>query len=93
MCLIPPASQPGECSHARTHHRSKIALRSATAAGTYAWCACGVRKISRFCDGTHKGSGFAPVRVTIAEAKAIAWCGCKHTKNPPYCDGTHGTLT
>jgi CDGSH-type Zn-finger protein len=74
----------------------KIAQRSpfvqAAAVGTYAWCACGGSKNQPFCDGAHKGSGFTPAKVTIAEARTVAWCGCKHTKNPPYCDGTHATL-
>jgi len=74
----------------------KIAQRSPfvqpTAAGTYAWCACGGSQNQPFCDGTHKGSGFTPVKVTIAEAKTVAWCGCKHSKHPPFCDGTHATL-
>ena len=74
----------------------KIAQRSPvvqpTAAGTYAWCACGGSKRQPFCDGAHQGSGFTPVKVTIAQAKTVAWCGCKHTKTPPYCDGSHGRL-
>ena len=61
-------------------------------AGAYAWCACGGSKNQPFCDGAHQGSGFTPVKVTIAQAKTVAWCGCKHTKTPPYCDGSHGTL-
>ena len=60
--------------------------------GAYFWCACGKSANQPFCDGSHKGSGFAPVMFKM-ETKKEAWlCQCKHTKNPPYCDGTHKTL-
>jgi CDGSH-type Zn-finger protein len=57
--------------------------------GTYYWCACGKSKAQPFCDGSHKGSEFTPLKVEISEAKTVAWCQCKHTKNPPFCDGSH----
>lgn len=60
--------------------------------GTYYWCACGASKTQPFCDGSHKGGEFAPVRVEITEAKTVAWCGCKHSGNGHACDGTHKTL-
>jgi CDGSH-type Zn-finger protein len=60
--------------------------------GTYFWCACGLSKGQPFCDGSHKGTGFAPLKTEIAEAKTVAWCGCKHTKNAPFCDGSHAKL-
>jgi len=59
------------------------------AAGAYHWCACGNSKNQPFCDGSHKGTGFAPKVITLAEAQTVAWCGCKHSKNAPFCDGTH----
>lgn len=62
------------------------------APGTYHWCACGNSKNQPFCDGSHKGSGFSPVKVEITETKKVAFCGCKHTKNPPFCDGSHSRL-
>ena len=62
------------------------------AAGDYWWCACGRSAAQPFCDGSHKGTGIAPVKFTLAEEKTVALCNCKHTKNPPYCDGTHSSL-
>ena len=62
------------------------------AAGTYSWCACGNSKNQPFCDGAHKGTGFTPKQVVIAEAKKVAWCACKYSKNAPFCDGTHRTV-
>ncbi|MEH0158653.1 CDGSH iron-sulfur domain-containing protein [Limibacter armeniacum] len=63
-----------------------------TKAGTYFWCACGRSDKQPFCDGSHKGTDFAPVKAVIEEDKVIAWCGCKHTNNECFCDGTHSTL-
>lgn len=60
--------------------------------GKYAWCACGMSKNQPFCDGSHKGTGLAPVLFTLSEKKKVALCLCKHTHGAPYCDGTHRTL-
>ena len=57
--------------------------------GTYWWCSCGFSATQPFCDGAHKGKGFAPVKVEIAEKRKVAWCMCKRTSNPPFCDGSH----
>ena len=62
------------------------------APGTYWWCACGRSKTQPFCDGSHKGTGFGPMKTEIIEAKQVAWCACKHSLNKPFCDGTHRTL-
>ncbi|MEZ5988730.1 MAG: CDGSH iron-sulfur domain-containing protein [Planctomycetota bacterium] len=57
--------------------------------GRYAWCACGRSAGQPFCDGSHKGTGLAPVVVELTEAQKFAWCGCKGTANQPRCDGSH----
>jgi len=60
--------------------------------GTYWWCACGKSTNQPFCDGSHKGSGFAPVRLEISKRKQVWLCGCKHSGTMPFCDGTHNRL-
>jgi len=62
------------------------------APGTYFWCACGRSQKQPFCDGSHKGTPFAPVKFELAEPRKVALCLCKHTKGQPYCDGTHKSL-
>ncbi len=62
------------------------------APGTYFWCACGRSKNQPFCDGSHKGTGFEPVKFEITQATRAALCGCKQSANKPYCDGTHNKL-
>jgi len=56
---------------------------------SYFWCACGRSATQPFCDGSHKGTGIAPVKYTATASKAVYLCGCKATKKPPLCDGTH----
>ena len=60
--------------------------------GVYFWCACGKSTNQPYCDGSHKGSSFAPVKEEVTEAKKVAWCGCKHSGNAPFCDGSHAKL-
>ncbi len=60
---------------------------------TYLWCACGRSENQPFCDGSHKGTGFQPVRYVATEAdREVLFCGCKHTRTGPFCDGTHNNL-
>jgi CDGSH-type Zn-finger protein len=61
-------------------------------AGTYYWCACGNSKNQPFCDGSHQGTEFSPVKVELAAAKKVAFCGCKHSKNGALCDGSHARM-
>lgn len=60
---------------------------------TYLWCACGRSANQPFCDGSHKGTGFEPVRYVATEAdREVLFCGCKHTGARPFCDGAHNNL-
>lgn len=59
---------------------------------TYFWCACGKSNRQPFCDGSHKDSGFEPVKYTAEASKKVFFCGCKHSANAPLCDGTHKDL-
>lgn len=60
--------------------------------GTYWWCACGRSKEQPFCDGSHEGTEFEPLKFEVKEKKRYILCQCKHTKNPPFCDGAHRTV-
>lgn len=59
----------------------------------YWWCACGLSANQPFCDGSHKGTGIAPVAYEAKEdGEEVLLCGCKHTRHPPLCDGSHNNL-
>jgi len=60
--------------------------------GDYWWCACGRSANQPFCDGSHKGSEFTPVKFTITSQAPVALCGCKRSGDKPFCDGTHSSL-
>lgn len=55
----------------------------------YLYCTCGKSKDRTFCDGSHKGSEFKPLKFEVRNTDSYALCRCKKTKNPPYCDGSH----
>ncbi len=60
--------------------------------GEHYWCSCGKSSNQPFCDGSHRGTEFTPVKFKVDEAQESYMCLCKHTKNPPFCDGTHAQL-
>lgn len=59
---------------------------------TYFWCACGQSKAQPFCDGSHKGTAFTPVKATAEEGRRMFFCGCKASAKAPFCDGSHSRL-
>ncbi|MEA5510579.1 CDGSH iron-sulfur domain-containing protein [Crocosphaera sp. UHCC 0190] len=62
-------------------------------AGDYYWCSCGQSQKQPYCDGSHKGTEFTPVKFTLEEPKKVALCLCKHSQNSPLCDGSHSKLS
>ncbi len=60
---------------------------------TYWWCACGRSQNQPFCDGSHKGTEFAPVAWEAGETREVSFCQCKRSGKAPLCDGTHRSLS
>jgi len=60
--------------------------------GTYFYCDCGLSAKHPFCEGAHRGSGLAPKKFEVTEAKKVALCACKQSGGEPFCDGAHKQL-
>ena len=58
----------------------------------YFWCSCGKSSKQPFCDGSHKGSDFAPVKFEAEADGKVFFCGCKMSGKSPLCDGSHKAL-
>jgi CDGSH-type Zn-finger protein len=58
----------------------------------YFWCACGKSAKQPFCDGSHKGGSFSPLKWNAPETKKVFFCTCKQTANAPLCNGAHKNL-
>lgn len=63
-----------------------------TAGKSYFWCTCGQSAKQPFCDGSHKDSGFSPMKYDAEADRTVYFCGCKATTNGPLCDGSHNKL-
>jgi CDGSH-type Zn-finger protein/mannose-6-phosphate isomerase-like protein (cupin superfamily) len=72
--------------------RPKPCLVNVKAGRTYFWCSCGRSSKQPFCDGSHEGTGFSPVKFKATQNDELLFCGCKHTRNGPFCDGAHTNL-
>ncbi|KAJ3191450.1 hypothetical protein HK101_007703 [Irineochytrium annulatum] len=63
------------------------------------WCTCGLSKTQPWCDNSHIGTPFKPLKwVVPGTAKdgrpqtMYQICNCKYTRAPPFCDATHTSL-
>jgi CDGSH-type Zn-finger protein len=72
-----------------TTHSIKINVEKGK---TYYWCSCGLSAKQPFCDGSHKGTDFAPITYTAEEDKLVGFCGCKLSAKSPLCDGAHKSI-
>lgn len=54
----------------------------------YDYCNCGLSKTQPFCDGSHEGTKFTPIKFTATQSLNIL-CLCKRSKNGPFCDNEH----
>lgn len=55
----------------------------------YSWCSCGRSKEQPFCDGSHVGTNFKPLKFVAEQSKSYNLCRCKFSKNKPFCDLSH----
>ena len=84
-------------THTHTHTKGRVAAKepfqvSLKPGKTYFWCRCGLSNKQPWCDGSHKGGPFTPIKFKVETEEPEAFlCGCKQTDSPPYCDGTHAT--
>ena len=51
---------------------------------------CRLIKGAELVDGSHKDTGFSPLRFDADKSETVYFCGCKATGNAPRCDGSHG---
>lgn len=59
----------------------------------YWFCMCGQSKKQPFCDGSHSGTSFEPLKFTAEKTGKATLCQCKHSGKKPFCDGTHSKLS
>jgi CDGSH-type Zn-finger protein len=58
-------------------------------AKNYYYCTCGLSASQPFCDASHKGSAFKPIKFSLDEkSEQLHLCGCKLSTNAPFCDGS-----
>jgi mannose-6-phosphate isomerase-like protein (cupin superfamily)/CDGSH-type Zn-finger protein len=73
--------------------RPQPCLVTVQAGRTYFWCSCGRSSKQPFCDGSHQGTEFTPVKfVAGSHDEELLFCACKQTRERPFCDGAHTNL-
>ncbi|NNE28825.1 MAG: hypothetical protein HKN16_04290 [Saprospiraceae bacterium] len=70
----------------RTEEPSKLELEKGKA---YLWCRCGLSANQPFCDGSHHGTKYKPLRFEAKRSGKANLCQCKRTGTEPFCDGSH----
>lgn len=58
----------------------------------YFYCTCGKSSKQPFCDGSHKDTGFSPIKYTAEKTGKVFFCGCRASAKQPVCDGSHSKL-
>lgn len=71
---------------------NKPKLVTLEAGRAYFWCSCGRSAKQPFCDGSHRGTGYEPLKFTAKRGGEYLLCACKHTRRGPWCDGSHNNL-
>lgn len=57
--------------------------------GDYLYCTCGYSKNQPFCDGSHHGTKFQPIKFSIGKERNYKLCQCKLCEKAPFCDDSH----
>ena len=72
----------------RTFDMAKFepALRDLEKGKNYFWCSCGKSKKQPFCDGSHVGTDYVPLKYVAEKSESKYFCTCKSTNNKPFCD-------
>lgn len=91
------ATPPAPCNLRLSMKTPAVAQKSpypvnVEAGKSYAWCSCGLGKKQPLCDGSHKGTGFAPTMFKADKTETVYFCGCKHSQTGALCDGSHKSL-
>jgi CDGSH-type Zn-finger protein len=91
---------PEDCGEANICQKKsfKVELKKGE---TYYYCTCGKSRDQPFCDGSHEGTKFKPLKFVFEgdkesaeEVETKSLCGCKHNKveSGAFCDGSHKNL-
>ncbi|KAI8908798.1 hypothetical protein DFJ77DRAFT_129695 [Powellomyces hirtus] len=71
-----------------------MTLRDLTPGQTKLWCTCGLSASQPWCDNSHRGTEFKPLKWKVPDKQQTLYsiCNCKYTRDPPFCDATHTSL-